>query len=102
MKILLALLILAHFADRPDLNGWFDSLRSNKGMCCSFADGVALADPDVQMESNHYRVRVDGEWLDVPDDALVTVPNKFGQPVVWPYQSADGTTKIRCFMPGAG
>jgi hypothetical protein len=93
------------YKDSP-LHAWFDSLASKKGLCCSFADGRTVEDPDVQMDANHYRVRVDGEWVDVPDDALVTVPNKFGQAVVWPYNDwdADGKKhiKIRCFMPGAG
>jgi hypothetical protein len=38
----------------------------------------------------------------VPDSALATEPNKFGPAVVWPYMSSDGTTEIRCFLPGAG
>lgn len=101
MRIVLALLLLAHFADRPDLDRWFDGLRSGRGMCCSFADGRMVDDPDVDMDGGHYRVRIDGQWLDVPDDALVTVPNKFGSAVVWPWTDAYGI-HIRCFMPGAG
>jgi hypothetical protein len=38
----------------------------------------------------------------VPDAAVVTEPNRFGPAVVWPYQDRDGTTRIRCFIPGAG
>jgi hypothetical protein len=33
---------------------------------------------------------------------VVTEPNRFGPAVVWPYQDVDGTTQIRCFLPGAG
>ena len=29
-------------------------------------------------------------------------PNRFGPAVVWPYHAGDGTTQIRCFIPGAG
>lgn len=84
------------------LKGWFDSLKSDKGPCCSFADGVTIEDVDVETKDGRYRVRIEGEWLDVPNEALVTVPNKFGRPVVWPFKDSDGKTQIRCFIAGAG
>ena len=28
------------------LKPWFDTLRSAKGLCCSVADGLVVADPD--------------------------------------------------------
>jgi len=91
----------------PDdaLHAWFDKLKSGKGLCCSFADGRTVADPDWDTQDGHYRVRVDGQWIVVPDDAVVNVPNIFGQAVVWPYpeySSSDNKTtiRIRCFMPG--
>ena len=49
-----------------------------------------------------YRVRLDSQWIEVPPDALVTAPNKFGLAVVWPYKDYEGRTQIRCFIPGAG
>jgi hypothetical protein len=89
------------FADSP-LKSWFDKLKSGKGLCCSFADGVAVEDVDWETKDGHYRVRVNGVWMDVPDAAVVTEPNKFGAAVVWPYQDNQGVTQIRCFIPGAG
>jgi hypothetical protein len=53
-------------------------------------------------QDGKYRVRLYGEWILVPDDAVVTEPNKFGPAVVWPYMDAKGVTQIRCFLPGAG
>jgi hypothetical protein len=88
------------FANSP-LKQWFDKLASAKGLCCSFADGVSVKDVDWDAQEGHYRVRLHGEWVDVPDNALVTEPNRFGPAVVWPYEEA-GKTQIRCFMPGAG
>ncbi|MGA7805075.1 hypothetical protein [Bradyrhizobium sp.] len=82
------------------LKAWFDSLRSNKGLCCSVADGFAVSDPDWESRNGHYRVRLDGKWLDVPDDAVITEPNRFGRTMVWPIRDSLGTS-IRCFMPGA-
>ena len=112
------------FADSP-LKTWFDQLASGKGLCCSFADGVSIQDVDWDTEKTceladgmidrkngiafpvgkcviHYRVRLNGQWVVVPDAAVVTEPNKFGPAVVWPYQDMNGVTQIRCFLPGAG
>ena len=89
------------YANSP-LKPWFDHLASGKGLCCSFADGKRVEDVDWDVDKGRYRVRLDGQWIVVPDAALVTEPNKFGPAVVWPYQGIDGTTQIRCFIPGSG
>jgi hypothetical protein len=86
------------YANSP-LKPWFDNLRSGRGLCCSDADGVAVSDPDWDSKDGHYRVRVDGQWIDVPDDAVIKEPNRAGRTMVWPNRSAVGTS-IRCFMPG--
>jgi hypothetical protein len=39
-----------------------------------------------------------GAWTQVPDEAVITEPNKFGRPLVWLDQRQD----IRCFIPGSG
>lgn len=100
--VLAAGLVWAHddgrYADSP-LKPWFDSLRSGRGLCCSNADGVAVADPDWDSKDGHYRVRLDGEWIDVPDDAVIKEPNRAGRTMVWPNKSPVGTS-IRCFLPG--
>jgi hypothetical protein len=87
------------YANSP-LKPWFDSLRSGKGPCCSDADGIAIADPDWDSWQGHYRVRLDGEWIVVPDDAVITEPNRAGRTMVWPIKGAYGIT-IRCFLPGS-
>jgi hypothetical protein len=100
-------------ADARDLDGryagsalkeWFDSLRSGKGPCCSDADGTALSDVDWEAKDGHYRVRIEGQWWDVPDEAVISEPNRAGRTMVWPvfYGSSNSTTRvdIRCFMPG--
>lgn len=84
----------------PDLRGWFDSLRNQRGVqCCSFADGLSIDDPDWDMKDRSYRVRIKGEWIVVPPENLVVSPNKIGRAVVWPYEEG-GRTLIRCFIPG--
>jgi len=90
------------FSNSP-LKPWFDSLASEKGLCCSFADGVSVKGVDWDTQNGHYRVRIDGQWMAVPDAAVVTAPNRFGPAVVWPYFDPDDRQmKIRCFLPGAG
>jgi len=71
------------YADSP-LKPWFDHLASGRGLCCSVADGVAVADPDWESKDGHYRVRLENNWVDVPDDAVITEPNRAGRTMVWP------------------
>jgi len=87
-------------AQNPELHRWFESLRSGKGPCCSDADGSAVSDVDWETAGGHYRVRIDGEWVDVPDEAVITEPNRIGRTMVWPIRGYLGLT-IRCFMPGS-
>ncbi len=47
-----------------------------------------------------YRVRLGNDWIDVPDDAVITEPNKAGRTMVWPMRF-EGEISIRCFMPGS-
>ena len=98
---------LGHARDRgqfanstPEMKAWFEGLRSGKGPCCSDADGTALSDVDWESASGHYRVRIDGEWVNVPDEAVITEPNRIGRTMVWPIRGYLGTS-IRCFMPGS-
>lgn len=87
------------YANSP-LKAWFDSLHSKSGgPCCSNADGIAISDVDWDTKDGHYRVRLDGEWVDVPRDAVITEPNRAGRTMVWPYY-VQGHALIRCFLPG--
>jgi hypothetical protein len=90
----------AHDPSHPELKAWFESLKSGKGLCCSDADGTAVSDVDWQSSNGHYRVRLDGEWIDVPDEAVISEPNRVGRTMVWPLRGYLGTA-IRCFMPGS-
>jgi hypothetical protein len=99
------------YANSP-LKSWFDSLRSGKGPCCSDADGSALSDTDWDSKDGHYRVRLprygsglEGQpqelvWVDVPEEAVISEPNRVGRTMVWPIYGYMGVT-VRCFMPGS-
>jgi hypothetical protein len=89
------------------IHDWFEHLASGKGLCCSYADGYVVTDADWETQDSHYRVRVpkavdsnEMVWVDVPDEAVITEPNKAGRTMVWPLYGNEGVS-IRCFMPGS-
>lgn len=94
------------------LKPWFDSLRSGKGLCCSDADGSALSDADWETRGGKFFVHVPTrpaasageqpamEWVEVPEDAVITEPNRVGRTMVWPIYGYQGLS-IRCFLPGS-
>lgn len=90
----------SHDREHPELDGWFRGLQSHgKAACCDGSDAVHVADVDWESKNGHYRVRLDGEWIDVSDDAVIDGPNLDGRTLVWPVKGPNGTW-IRCFMPG--
>lgn len=88
----------AHDHNHPDLNGWFRSLHSKGGAWCCNGDDAEEAEWDTA--GDKYHVRIDGEWIDVPDEAIVEGPNKVGVAKVW-RSYMDGHPGVRCFMPGS-
>lgn len=114
--IVILVALTAHFAHARDdgryaaspLKQWFDGLRSGKGPCCSDADGSVLESDYWEVRNGHYRVRIPNKnvpgdpmiWVDVPDDAVLGVPNLAGRTMVWPLYGATGAS-IRCFIPGS-
>ena len=86
------------YADSP-LKAWFESRSSDFGSCCSDADGYFVADVDRESDHDHYRVRIDNEWVAVPDGAVITEPNKARRTMVWKHY-IDGHPRVRCFMRG--
>lgn len=91
-----------HYAISTDMKKWFDGLSSGKGPCCADADGNVLQDADWESRDGHYRVLINGKWIDVPDEAVIKVPNLYGLTMVWQY--TDNFTLVpvvRCFMPGS-
>jgi hypothetical protein len=116
--MLVALSARGHDHSRPDLNGWFHKLHSKGGTwCCDGPgkDALHLKDADWETRGGRYRVRVpvdqasferalkgetvQTEWADVPDDAVIAEPNKYGTALVWPTYGVAGRM-VRCFMPG--
>jgi hypothetical protein len=104
VAILLVLLVAparAHDHARPGLDGWYSGLKSGKGPCCDGpgVDALHLAEVDWESKDGRYRVRIEGEWVDVPDEAVLKEANRDGRTLVWPTWR-DGKRAVRCFIPG--
>lgn len=108
MKLLIAVVlmlltsaVLAHDKDRPELDTWFNGLRSGKGPCCSNSDATVLTEIDWKAENGQYMVYLKGSWHKVPMDAMLDGPNRDGRTLVWPLFGPQGSVMIKCFIPGA-
>lgn len=82
---------------------WLRGLKNNSGvLCCDGKDGV-----DVQYDTKDgaYRVWLYNAFWVVPNDKVITEPNRLGMAQVWYSTSwgSDGVPKpfIRCFIPGS-
>lgn len=83
------------------LREWFDSLRSEGGAwCCYESDGTRLYDPDWEQTSTGFKVRIFGQWYDVPPSAVIKTRNRAGYPVVWQVSDEKGNISVKCFLPG--
>jgi hypothetical protein len=89
----------------PATKKWVESLKDKKGQsCCETADGHP-AEYEWDVDTRGYRVLIEGQWYDVPADAVIEEPNRLGYATVWYWWEWDGGRKIhriRCFLPGAG
>ncbi len=129
-KITIALgIIFVHMHDRPDLDQWLRTLYSKlRGPCCDSTEAETTADPDWRNASefrkgecmpsqnvNHeqavYCVRLqnpdndkDWTWWEVPEGAIVELPNRAGPALIWMVWNNRGSPEvqpyIRCFLPG--
>jgi len=76
---------------------------------CAEADGHPLDESEWDIKGDKYRVSVQGQWIVVPDDALILGPNKLGKAIVWLWPQEvlawgdwPPANLIRCFIPGSG
>ena len=84
----------------PEISAWFKSVHSAKGVpCCDVADGHFT---DWSLKDGHFIVPIGGEWIVVPEEAVIMdATNPTGESVVW-YSQFGGKTYIRCFVPAIG
>jgi hypothetical protein len=85
----------------PNISKWFQDQHSPTGVpCCSVADGHRT-DYDMRPD-NHYWVPIEGEWQQVPSEAVIyNSGNPVGEAIVW-YVKVKSGYNIRCFVPGGG
>jgi hypothetical protein len=80
-----------------DIRAWFKSVTAPNGVpCCDMADGHRT---EYDVRGTTYWVPIDGQWLAVPERAVVRDRgNPIGQAVVW-YVRHGGNIIINCFVP---
>ena len=86
------------YKDVPEhIRSWFKSMRSPNGVpCCDEADGHRTA---YDVRKGAYWVPIDGEWVEVPEKAVIRDGgNPTGEAVVW-YVYHGGKLIISCFVP---
>lgn len=86
------------FENVPDnIRSWFRGVRSPTGVpCCDISDGHRT---DYDVRGGNYWVPIDGEWMQVPDRAIIREGgNPVGEAVVW-YVHHRGGIIISCFVP---
>ena len=126
MKILYVLAVLAYTgaACAHDLShystyvqNWFKEQKRGGNLCCSEAD-FDQVDEEIRYDSGKPRywvnsIKTRGEWLLVPEAAVLKGPNKHGRAVAWyRWVSSDGSfssserkdlkVEVYCFAPGSG
>jgi hypothetical protein len=87
----------------PEIRKWVEGLKDDEGhSCCATADGFRPDQVEWDMKGGRYRVQIRGAWYDVPVGAIIKGPNRLGFAMVWYTVTDDGSTAIRCFLPGDG
>jgi hypothetical protein len=86
----------------PDLAPWFRALQAPSGMsCCDRADGHILADGDWRTAGDGYEIKIQGQWVAVPPEAVLQrADNPTGgavafYPAPW---TGGGAPPIYCFV----
>src|SRR5262245_40088931 len=76
---------IAHDSSHNETNdAWLKEQRNAAGQVCCNGDDVLPAN-GIEWDANgkYYRVKISGEWLDVPPWSLVRGPNRMGHTLVW-------------------
>jgi hypothetical protein len=81
----------------PDIRAWFKSVTAPNGVpCCDIADGHRT---DYDFREGAYWVPIEGQWMAVPEHAIIrNHGNPVGEAVVW-YVHHRGIIIISCFVP---
>ena len=80
-----------------DIRAWFKSVIAPNGVpCCDISDGHRTS---YDVRGGAYWVPIEGEWMMVPERAIIRDRgNPVGEAVVW-YVHHRGNIIISCFVP---
>jgi hypothetical protein len=80
-----------------DVRAWFKGVMAPNGVpCCDISDGHRT---DYDVRNGAYWVPIEGEWMAVPERAIIRDRgNPVGEAVVW-YVRHRGNIIISCFVP---
>ena len=81
----------------PDIRAWFKGVIAPNGVpCCDISDGHRT---EYNFREGGYWVPIEGEWIKVPERAIIRDRgNPVGEAVVW-YVRHRGSVIISCFVP---
>ena len=81
----------------PDIRAWFKSVIAPNGVpCCDISDGHRTT---YDVRAGAYWVPIEGQWMAVPDRAVIRDQgNPIGEAVVW-YVHHRGSIIISWFVP---
>ena len=86
------------YEDVPaDIRAWFKSVMAPNGVpCCDISDGHRT---EYDVRAGAYWVPIEGQWMLVPERAVIRDRGKpVGQAVVW-YVRHRGAIVVSCFVP---
>jgi hypothetical protein len=80
-----------------DIRAWFKGVTAPSGVpCCDISDGHRT---EYDFHEGAYWVPIEGQWMAVPDRAIIRDRgNPVGEAVVW-YVRHRGSIVISCFVP---
>lgn len=86
----------------PAQRNWFKQQKEpgTGKLCCNESDGQEVQEDIREGVYFVMSAKTMGAWLPVPASAVITEPNKWGQPIAW-FWHENGKLKVRCFSPGA-
>ena len=87
----------------PQQRQWFNQQKvpGTSSLCCNSSDGEEVQEDIREGVYWVLSAKTRGEWLPVPASAIITEPNRWGQPVAWFFDEPSGKRKVRCFSPGS-
>ena len=81
----------------PDIHAWFKSVIAPNSVPCWMSSDGHRTSYDVR--GGAYWVPIEGQWIQVPDRAVIRDQgNPIGEAVVW-YVHHRGSIIISCFVP---